>query len=588
MKTNGHLGLELGGGPSISDWLPGETLFSLASRHHWVAGNFRAAETCLQLFGHPRSGSSHDLPGRVAQFVSRTEGRFGTADEVIRHHTLLPYYLPFRPLTTAMDAFAAMTGDSVGTLKARLGILATRFGAAHPLKACQRCITADQENHGVGYWHVEHQLPGVWVCPWHGALLLASQVKSTGVDRFGWYLPDFAELNAAQQTTNPDLGIPTLKRLAEAAISLWSLPKGCHVSDAEMAFVYRDAMIKRGLCSASGRLNVRAFGQAVVNLTCPLRAIRELSGLPDSAEEAASQFSHIVSNPRSTPHPLKHLVLILVLYGTWDAMWIQYQQTHKKRQRQGEPTRERQAQGECVSPTPVRHAQLLEALAAHEGSMRAAAAHVGISIKTAMAWAAQAGIASQRRAKVLTPEVRQRLIRVLRRGIGKTIVAHSFGISIQTVTTTLQTEVGLHECWAGVRFTKAQQRARQAWALTSTSLAFSTPKQLRDLQPAVFAWLYRNDRAWLETFSSQLERVPRSNNATIDWDQRDQNLAQSIQTVALQWHEDLNIKRLTIAGLCVQIPDLKPRLSKLDRMPLTRAALSRISGRSRKAQAFLL
>jgi len=67
---------ELMGGvaPLLDQWLPDETLFSLASRHHVVSGNVRPGDTCFQLFGHKRLGSSHDLPARVDEFVRRTAG----------------------------------------------------------------------------------------------------------------------------------------------------------------------------------------------------------------------------------------------------------------------------------------------------------------------------------------------------------------------------------------------------------------------------------------------------------------------------------------------------------------------------------
>ena len=63
--------------PIVDTWLPGETLYSLASRHHLVSGNILAANTCEQLFGHSRLGCSHDLPGQLDEFVKRTGGGLG-------------------------------------------------------------------------------------------------------------------------------------------------------------------------------------------------------------------------------------------------------------------------------------------------------------------------------------------------------------------------------------------------------------------------------------------------------------------------------------------------------------------------------
>lgn len=158
--------LDFAAGPVVDTWLQGETVFSLVSRQHALSVHAKPADTCLHWFGHSRTGSAHDLPARLATFTARTKGRFGSTSSVIYKHTLLPYYLPFRSAQDSANAVAAMSGESIGSLKAQLGILATRFGAAHPLKACKCCIEQDEANHHVAYWHVEHQLPGVWICPW--------------------------------------------------------------------------------------------------------------------------------------------------------------------------------------------------------------------------------------------------------------------------------------------------------------------------------------------------------------------------------------------------------------------------------------
>src|SRR3989344_1197056 len=92
----------------VNQWLPDELLFSLASRHHAQTGHRRASDTCEHLFGHPQRGSAHDLPSRIDELVRRTRGELGPAQVIIRDHTILPFYLPFRNRDTADAAVAAM------------------------------------------------------------------------------------------------------------------------------------------------------------------------------------------------------------------------------------------------------------------------------------------------------------------------------------------------------------------------------------------------------------------------------------------------------------------------------------------------
>jgi len=577
--------LDVGTAPEVETWLPGETLFSLVSRQHALLVHAKPADTCLHWFGHSRIGSAHDLPARIATFTERTKGRFGSTSSVIYKHTLLPYYLPFRPAQDSANAVAAMSSESIGALKAQLGILATRFGAAHPLKACKCCIEQDETNHHVAYWHVEHQLPGVWICPWHSEMLLVATVKWMGVERFGWHLPTNSNLSLAA-VVDPNLhpDEETLQRLANASINLWSLPAKFHFSSERLFLLYRHEMMRTELCSQSGRVNTSAFSDAISKITMALSGIREFSSLPHSPEKISLAFGRLISNPRSVPHPLRQLIVILGLFGSWDSFFKQYREIQSSSARKivnpnGEPL---VAHLDSTATDTGIRSQFIEMLKTPNRSIRAAAESVGITVSTGMAWAAAANITVRRRGKILKPERRLQLIRTLRRGVSKAAAASAFGVSIQTVTTTLRTEVGLHERWIQARFKYAQKEARRAWKRTASGLPSVTAKALRTLQPAAFAWLYRHDRAWLESFSASLHRVPRTNHATLNWDKRDSKLSQAIHNAALAWHEQHRMGYLTNARLCQLIPELKSRLSSLDQMPLTRTALAQISRKTTK------
>ncbi len=177
-------------------WLPGETLFSLCSRHHRLWGHSSSWKSTQMLLGGRRAGAQHDFPSAIDEFVRRTDAAFGTAATIAKERTLLRYYRPFVPAHEVGDIVRTMRGPSVAHLKFRLGLLTSRFRANHPLKACETCLRTDWEEHGWVYWHLQHQFPGVWVCPWHGQPLLTSKLKSTGVERFQWHLPDASALTA--------------------------------------------------------------------------------------------------------------------------------------------------------------------------------------------------------------------------------------------------------------------------------------------------------------------------------------------------------------------------------------------------------
>ena len=171
-------------------WLPGETLFSLVSRHHLFWGHPLSSRTCEQFFGHGRAGSQHDFPSCLSKFVELTIGRYGNVEQIAKQHTLLAYYASFLRESELKNAIVTMSGDNVKHLKFRLGILTSRFRANHPLKACPDCLKEDRAKFGWTYWHIDHQYPGIWICSTHGQLLRESLLKATGVERFhGIYRP---------------------------------------------------------------------------------------------------------------------------------------------------------------------------------------------------------------------------------------------------------------------------------------------------------------------------------------------------------------------------------------------------------------
>jgi Tn7-like transposition protein D len=187
-----------------------------------------------------------------------------------------------------------------------------------------------------------------------------------------------------------------------------------------------------------------------------------------------------------------------------------------------------------------------------------------------MVWSAQLGVRNSRRPKLLAETVRNQLIASLKKGIDKHIAAEQFQVSVQTITTTLRTEVGLHNSWQQARFVKAQKNARTLWQKAARTLSQPTAKSLRAKEPSVFAWLYRNDREWLTDFAnSKLSLAVKTNRTPIDWQHRDVELVARVKQATIHWLDALQGERLTISKLCELVPGLKSKLSSRKRLPLT-------------------
>lgn len=567
-------------------WLPDETLFSLASRRHRLSGNARAALTCEQLFGHPQRGTAHDFPSRIDEFVWRTQGEMGSADSIISKHTLLPYYLPFRTIDDTRNAVAAMRGDGIGSLKYQLGILTSRFRAHHPLKACLRCMADDRIRFATTYWHLSHQYPGVWICREHELLLLESTVKANGVGRFLWHLPHEIALVRPYPAIDDDSIDPRLRtrlvHLENAAIALARLPANFYFDTERLLALYLDSLQERGLRFVKGRIRLTEAAKQYHDFVSPCRLIPELSAFPGTVSESSSQMGRLLRLPRAGVHPLRHLLMILWLFETWDGFWDVYTNgpypdtdTLNLFRNLLAPTRI----PDCSTAQQERFVKLIKE---EKFSVTKAASIVGVDTCTGIAWAAKAGIRTPRRSKALTPRVLSQIVRDLREGREKSWVALRRQVTTQCVTRILRSEVGLRQVWVDSLQARRRIQARDAWLRAAANGGSLGAKAIRLLTPAAYAWLYRNDRAWLKEHIDSLGSTPRSNHPSVDWDRRDRELAQAVSKTLLVLNQRMPGMRLSLNDLHRYLPELRAKLDKLEQLPFTKKALELGLGRRRR------
>lgn len=560
-------------------WLPGETLFSLVSRHHYFRANANSATTCEQFFGHPRLGTQHDFPSGLDVFVNRTGGRLGSVIEIARRHTLLAYYGAFASEEELRHLTARMAGCSVAHLKLRLGILTSRFRAHHPLKACLACIQEDRATHGWSYWHVEHQFPGVWVCLKHDQPLQESDRKANGVHRFLWHVPsEMRWESSGRGTTTSPVAFESARALSATMLKLVNLAEEKKVDLESIHEIYRAALAQRGWVTPGGSVRMSLATASFLEHVRVLRHIPELQALPRTEQAAAAQLGRIFRRPRSGIHPLRHAVVCQWLFGgavssLAHTMGVREPSLIASASFSHESARPQNPDGE-------RQQKLLCLLTEQHLSLRQASLRLGIDVGTAIVWATAAGMQVGRRPKKLAGQVRQTAISALRQGANKAKVANEAGVAIGTITKLLFGEVGLHAAWQAARQTEMQAKMRQDWLDTRRANPVLSIKYLRSLNPATYAWLYRNDREWLwgqkpaESNPSNQPGIKR-----VRWDERDHELSAAVQQTVHQLVTGDGHKKLMLWQLCQALPELRAKLNALARLPLTRRAIDEALGR---------
>lgn len=157
--------------PFFPSTFPGETLHSRVSRYHIISGNSTYNSTIIELFQLTQIALSQVVPPGIDVLAARLPG---TATQnlktIIQENTLLPLFLPFIGRTEVSESAA-----SDKWLRGMMSRVPRRVVGKHGDSfLCTSCLHEDEQQHGVAYWHREHQAPGVAVCWKHGTPLMSS------------------------------------------------------------------------------------------------------------------------------------------------------------------------------------------------------------------------------------------------------------------------------------------------------------------------------------------------------------------------------------------------------------------------------
>jgi len=298
-----------------------ETAFSLLARACRLSG-YRSSLAGQAILGDARAGLIFDFPRGLSELSRQIRGAHEDPRRLAMDLTVAPYYTKFRKAEVAEKVLGQICGSSVAILKDNLGLRASANGPKFPVRACPECMAEDRDTHGVAYWHRSLQLPGVVVCQSHGTPLLESSAIAQGKQR-SFFLPDELSWDRRQglsQGRNAYQHAVRIAALSQSAL-LTSLPGGFQPET--LHFTYRHALRTKGLVSRRGRLRAENLRHALTGHIATLpEAIRLCR--PELSREVESLIC-IIRTQTQTFNTLPHLVLIDLLFETWDHFASIYQ-----------------------------------------------------------------------------------------------------------------------------------------------------------------------------------------------------------------------------------------------------------------------
>ncbi|MFT4453410.1 TnsD family Tn7-like transposition protein [Pseudomonas sp. RTCS2] len=471
-------------------WLPDETFYSLCCRQHAYLGNVCSSATTSWLFGTCKN-YSHDFPYNLSALNTLMIETCGSPGTIICEHTIVPFFLAFQSPHNVLATYEALSGPRLGSLKYRLGLLTGRFGAEHPLKACPSCMVNDRLLYGVAYWHLSHQYPGIILCPMHGEYLRESTLNRHWSGWFEWVLPREEHLLPPLPSSTSAVDQIILKKIAEAIKDLAAYGTRRVFSPDAVRGVYRAALL------AYGGLDSAAC--SLLAYTTRLQAYRPYGCLPSDSKMASAFLSTLIRSRETRCHPLKHLTVIAWLFDSLQHFTCLHDQLI------------------------VQELQTCDNLQGNSSEI----------VCTNIIFAPPNGrVKGPKRPKTIKPALRTEILLRLSNGVCKSSLCEEFHITISTVNKLLRAEPLVYDAWKLCTSGHKKFKRRLDWEKTVKLHPEESAKQIRDRISAIYGWLYRNDRQWLNNKLLELPTGRIGNHSCVDWESRDLNLMVELDAVA--------------------------------------------------------
>lgn len=157
---------------------PGELWYSVVARYHKHTGALSWQATMENLFGNTRDTDvgSFFPNGSIRKTLEQLPPGFLSTQEVALQHTLLPFLMRFQSKEkkdAIMESF--LNGEDMRPRYLR----ATRDIKPRSLRCCPVCVHEDIKTYGEAYWHREHQIGLMPLCPHHRCRLLDVPIPTT-------------------------------------------------------------------------------------------------------------------------------------------------------------------------------------------------------------------------------------------------------------------------------------------------------------------------------------------------------------------------------------------------------------------------
>ena len=487
--------------------LPDETLFSRYVRHMTILG-IHENDYLKLLFNRSRV-SIHPY---ITIGITKAS-KISKEDEltIFKQQTLGRFFAYFTS-HKSNDIYQGMLGDNGNIAFRATQLVSFRESEVLSLKYCPLCAQEDIMCHGVSYWHLIHQVPGVEACPNHQVWLIHQELPARPHLKPG-LLPD------------PSI---SFKKSSELSHQFANYTHELLIKMSKDTSDYN----KRGLIE-----KIKSHGYQLAHknikraeLTSDLfnfsyGLTHEEHGFLPYSESDYRYTSYLLSGQVSQ-HPFKYLLVDFWLNNYNCPNKVSSNSDTKKSEFKNNDTSEKQC-------------SIL--LKQHE-SLAEISRVIGKSRCYVKSIAMKHHISYQKKPLILTEEVIKQIIVMAYKGFHRQAIASNFYISTGSVEQIISSEFGLVEKRRRYKF-ESKRRRYKTQILRAIQLNPTALKQEIKLSCyAAFHWLYTHERNWLNSaLPSPTKPKVRSK---INWEERDIELTSKVRVIMHNTNNSISLTEL--------------------------------------------
>ncbi|MBB4825593.1 transposase-like protein [Sporosarcina luteola] len=548
---------------------PDELLYSGFARYHDHSGNISSKQTMKELFGNMTSVAVVDFPNNLEVFYNNiVHFNPPNINDLVTNHTMYNYYTAFQSDEMKSRAFDYITnGGKPGAIHMFLGIAASTIKNWYYLRFCSSCVQQDRERYGEAYWHMSHQLPKVFYCHLHQELLHHSTIEFRNPHKHEFISAEKADLLSPRLITVFSSKLEQqLKKLSDESINLIRYVENTQIQD--FTQIYKYLMQVNGYANHFGKVHQQHFTQQFKQYYG-----EEFLTLVDCNFDEHSDTSwlrSIVRKHRKAFHPVQHLLLLQFLS-------VSFKDLQNYIGKKYEPFG--QAPYYCLNPAAEHYKQLV-------------ISNVAVTTCTDTrnpvgTFSCDCGFVYSRRGPDVDKSAALKVGRIKNFGPvwqAKLMQLATSGLSLYGIAQVLECDYATVKKYISNSKDKSLNhkdplmdlriQKEAEWLKLIEKYANFTVTQLRDINSALYAWHYRNNREWLKENSPRMKEKVTANNR-VDWEKRDLEILHLVKKAIKKLYAVEKPIYVNKSRVAKEIGQLSLLEKLLDKLPKTKEYLNK-------------